>query len=110
MRLTITRVVNRFKLLLALRKFNPKFSLQEIAEIADNLPYSQRMFYTKDALDALFGEAAEFVLEKDQEDVELEKSFDEAKDYIEARKWYDSLPESDRSKIDVLILGSVPHA
>jgi hypothetical protein len=97
MNLIISEAIDRKKLILTLKNWLT-LSLRDTLLIVNNLPYiEQNIYYRKKEIIDMFHGIAIFSFEK-SEDEKLQEEFElaEAKVYLEAAGWFDSLSKKEK--------------
>jgi len=115
MKITITKIIDRVRLLYLLRSHlvDEGLTFKQLIDRIDNLPYSITSDLDIKEIESILGEVAIFSIEKDYPEYVGDPRFCppwQQPNYIAARKWYDSLPEEDKEKVKILIRGSGPWA
>lgn len=110
MHLIIHKYSDRMKLIKILRKWYSNLPLQKVLSIVDNLPFEDNDFYfPKDEGSELDG-IAEYSL---YEGVSFENKWIapwETTAYLDAKKWYDSLTDENKNKVDILVAANIAYA
>lgn len=112
-KLTITRYKSRLALAKAIRYFAPDLPFALIPKIVDNLekePFIVEQCAEKPDLIAKLLDDVAFY---SYEEIFIEPDYScvppwERIEYKQAKSWYDTLPEEDRKRIDILVSGNVP--
>ena len=113
MKITITKVLNRVKLLYVLRanSIEDNLNFGQLINKIDNLSCLIDSNLDGDQIESILEGLAIFSIEKDYPEYTCNPRCCppwQQPDYIAAKKWYDSLSKEDRDKIDILINGSGP--
>jgi hypothetical protein len=109
-KLTITKSLDRKGLVKALRNMFVDLSLSECFKIIDNLPFvNEEMWSESNTITNILEAHCIFSYEdiSPPYDYSACKPPWEQPEYISAKNWYDTLPEEDRTKIDILVRGNV---
>lgn len=108
MKLIITEVLDKPACVKAIRDIYYTLSFRERVEMCDKLPFQDEDMYMSEAeLKSKLANCATYTYQQ----VPSENPFAppwEQQDYIDAKAWYNSLPEEDRKKIDVLTRANMP--
>lgn len=111
MKLTITKVSDRVGLAHSLKDLYCELSASERLKIVDNLPFIDDNLYTepdhiKKILDAFCEYTYKQIPFPGNENVCTPPW--ESPEYISAKNWYNTLPEEQRQKIDILVAANIP--
>jgi hypothetical protein len=110
MKLVITEVVNRPAFVKAIGDIYYTLSFRERVDMCDKLPFQDEdMYMAEEELKNKLGTSAIYTYQIAASN-DLYAPPWEQQDYIDARAWYNTLPEEDRKKIDTLVRGSMPWA
>ena len=110
MKLVITKYTDKLGLIKAIRDIYYTLSLKEGVDLVTNLPFQDEDMYMSEAeLKEKLGKYAEYTYQPAASENPCAPPW-ERQDYIDAKAWYNSLPEEDRRKIDVLTRASMPWA
>jgi len=110
-KLTITKVSDRKGLANSLRDLYCLASVSERLKIVDNLPFVDDKLYTEPShIEKVLSKYCEYYYEE----IPFPGNENactppwESPQYLEAKKWYNTLSENDRRKIDILVQANVP--
>ena len=108
--LTITKAINKVKLMLALRKYWGPISIPEAKQIVDNLPFITEWCYTPANMYEVLDKIAEYTYQPVPLSSEEEKELIRQEELSDALAWYHSLPIQDKRRVDILMRGNTPMA
>jgi hypothetical protein len=113
--LTITRCKNRIGLAKVIRSFHKEIPVPMAFKIVDNLETNPFVIETINEDPIRITKMLDDVAVYSYDEIFIEPDYScippwERVEYKQAKAWYDTLPEEDRQKIDILINGNAPWA
>lgn len=111
-KLTITRCKNRGGLARVIRSFRQEIPVPMAFKIVDNLETDPFIIETTNENPSRIAKMLDDVAVYSYDEIFIEPDYSckppwERAEYKQAKSWYDTLPEEDRKKIDILIRGNV---
>ena len=118
--LTITKCLNKTKLVKAIRLLHPNITLSECYKMVNDLPYINAGIYNNingknycsEEIGNLLNGAAEYTFELDVLDlqylIDRQKREEFQIEFNKAKLWYDKLSEQDKYNVDILTRLNIP--
>jgi len=113
-KLIITKVLDRKGLAYNLKKIYPKMSVAERLMITDNItdgvPFIDNLYIESLSIENILTTCCQYTYEliPPSDNKNFFTPPWEKPEYIAAKKWYDTLSEEDRKKIDILARANLP--
>jgi len=108
MRLTITKVLNKYGFIDTLKDIFPDLSFRERVNFVNQLPFkNEDMYMSSEEMAQKLNGFAEYTYEQVASDDPHAPPW-ERQDYIDAMIWYNALSQEDKDKIDVIRRASMP--